>query len=74
MVNMVHSSVLSCLRSTPNIRIAMPDAGEHDLRQGQGPVHQCAIPASLVVAASAAVWCCTIAPTVASKKLVKLDG
>ena len=49
---------------------------QHDLRQGQRPVHggHCMAPASFTALAMAAVCCSTIAPTVASKKLVKLEG
>ena len=58
MVNIVHSSVLSCLRSTPNTRIAMPTqastiSGRAKVQFISARHHP--VPASLVVAATAAV-------------------
>ena len=50
------------------------DDRQRDLRQRDCPVHQRTIPATWTVGVSAAVWCCTIDATLASQKLVKLDG
>ncbi len=70
------SALSPFFHSTPKTRIAIAQNRQHDLRQRQDPVHAAhgTAPARWTTLARAAVCCCTIAPTEASKKLVKLVG